>query len=108
MSLTTMKKQMIHRFPITTAHNAPVNKIHPSIPQIITYKDPISYSSPHKEGNTLRSLNLPNTFPRKNNGQGASQLIVKRMDIKIPILCQLPSTRRKSIGLNVITVIALL
>ena len=83
---------MIHGLPITTAHDTPINKSHPSTPQIITCKDPIPYSSPHKEGNMLRSLNLPNTFPRKNNGQGASQLIVKRTDIKSPILCQLPAS----------------
>ena len=82
---------MIHRLPITMAHDTPVNKNHPSTPQIVTCKDPIPYSSPHKEGNTPRSLNFPNTFPRKDNGQGASHLIVKRTDIKNPILCQLPS-----------------
>ena len=82
---------MIHRLPITTAHDTPINKNHPSTPQIVTYKDPIPYSSSHKEGNKPRSLNLPYTFLRKNNGQRASQLIVKRTNIKIPILCQLPS-----------------
>ena len=82
---------MIHRLPITTAHDTLVDKNHPFTPQIVTCKDPILYSSPHKEGNTLKILNLSNTFPRKNNGQGASQLIVKRTDIKILILCQLLS-----------------
>ena len=82
---------MIHCLPITTAHDTLVDKIQHSTPQIITCKDPILYCRPHKEGNMPRSLNLPNTFLRKNNGQGASQLIVKRLDIKIPILCQLPS-----------------
>ena len=81
---------MIHRLPITATHDTPIDKI-PSTPQIITCKDPIPYSSPHKEGNTPRSLNLPNTFPRENNGQVASQLIVERSNIKVPILCQLPS-----------------
>ena len=76
---------MIHRLPITTARDTPVNKNHPSTPQIVTCKDPIPYSSPHKEGNMPRSLNLPNTFPREDNGQGVSQLIVKRADIKSPI-----------------------
>ena len=82
---------MIHCLPITTAHDTSVNKNHPSTPQIVTCKDPIPYSSPHKEGNMPRSLNLPNTFPREDNGLGVSQLIVKRADIKSPILCQLPS-----------------
>ena len=82
---------MIHRLPMTPAHDAPVNKIYPSTPQIVTCKDPIPYSSPHKKGNTPRNLNLSNAFPRKNNGHWTSQLIVKRLDIKIPILCQLPS-----------------
>ena len=63
---------MIHRLPITVAYDTPVDKIQPSNSQIITCKDLIPYNSPHKEGNMLRSLNLPNTFPRKNNGQGAS------------------------------------
>ena len=82
---------MIHHLPITTAHDTPVNKNHPSTPQVVTCKDPIPYNSPHKEGNTPWSLNLLNTFPRKDNGQGASQLIAKRTDIKSPIFCQLPS-----------------
>ena len=91
ISLTTVKKQMIHRLPITPAHDAAINKVQPSTPQIITCKDPIPYSSPHKEGNTPRNLNLLDAFSRKNNGQWTSQLIVKRSDIKSPILCQLPS-----------------
>ena len=77
ISLTIVKKQMIYRLPITLAHNALVNKIHPFTPQIVTCKDPILYSSPHKEGNTPRNLNLPNAFPRKKKGQWTSQLIVK-------------------------------
>ena len=72
-----MKKQMIHRLPITLAHDAPVNKIHPSTAQIVNGKDPIPYSNSHKEGNTPRNLNHPNAFPRKNNGQWTSRLIVK-------------------------------
>ena len=56
ISLTTVKKQMIYRLPITPAHDAPENKIHPSTPQIVTCKDLILYSSPHKEENTPRSL----------------------------------------------------
>ena len=82
---------MTHHLLITTAHDTPINKNHPSTPQIVTYEDPIPYSGPHKKGNTPRSLNLPNTFLRKDNGQGASQLIVKRIDIKSPILFQFPS-----------------
>ena len=68
---------MIHRLPIAPAHEAAVNKNYPSTPQIVTCKNPILYSSPHKEGNTPRNLNLPNALPRKNNGQWTSQLIVK-------------------------------
>ena len=75
---------MIHRLPITMAHDTPVNKNHPSTPQIVTCKNPIPYSSPHKEGNTPRSLNLPNTFPKKDNGQGVSQLIVNERILKAP------------------------
>ena len=77
ISLTIVKEQMVHRLPITPARDVPVNKIHHSTPQIVTCKDPIPYSSPHKEGNTSRNLNLPDAFPRKNNGQWTSQLIVK-------------------------------
>ena len=40
---------MIHRLPITAAHDTSVDKIQPSTPQIITCKDPIPYSSPHKD-----------------------------------------------------------
>jgi len=53
-------------------HNAPVNKIKPSTLQIVTYKNLVPNGSPNKERNTLRGLNLPNTFPRKDNGQGTS------------------------------------
>ena len=47
---------MIYRLPITPAHDAPENKTHPSTPQIVTCKDPILYSSPHKEENTPMNL----------------------------------------------------
>ena len=36
-------------------------------------------------------LNLPNYFLWKNNGRRTTQLMIKRVDFKIPILCQLPS-----------------
>ena len=67
ISFFTMEKQMIHRLPITTTHNAPVNKIKASKPQVITREDPIPCGCPNKERDTLGRLNLPNAFLRKNS-----------------------------------------
>ena len=85
-SFSTMKKQMIHRLPITSAHNAPVNKIEASTPQNIPCKNLFPGCRPNKEGDVRRRLNLPNTFPRKDNRQGTSNLIIERADVKIPFL----------------------
>ena len=81
---------MIHYLPTTTTHNAPVNKIKASTLQIVTCKNLIPNYNSNKERNTPRSLNLSNTFSRKDNGQGTSKLVVKRADIKISILLQPP------------------
>ena len=79
---------MIHRLPIMTTHNAPVNKIKTSTPQNVPCKNLLSSCNPSKERDTRRSLNLPNTFPRKDNRQGISELIIERANVKIPLLRQ--------------------
>jgi len=72
-------------------HDAPINKIKTPTPQIITRDNPIPGDCPNKERGMLGCLNLPNTFPRKNNGRSTMQLMIKRADIKIHILRQLPT-----------------
>ena len=89
-SFSTMKKKMIHRLPITAAHNAPINKIKASTPQNIPCKNLFPSCRPNKERDVRRSLNLPYTFPRKDNRQGTSKLIIERADVKIPLLRQFP------------------
>ena len=86
ISFFTMEKQMIHRLPITMAHNAPINKIEASTPQNIPCKNLLPSCNPNKKRDVRRSLNLPNTFSRKDNRQGTSKLIVERADVKIPLL----------------------
>ena len=64
-------------FPTTTTHNTPINKIKTPTSQIITHEYLISSYNPNKKGNSPRGLNFPNTFLRKDNGEGNSQLIIK-------------------------------
>ena len=87
---------MIHYLPTTTTHDALVNKIKPPILQIITHENPIPGDCSNEERDTLGCLNFRNTFPKKNNGRRTSQFMIKRADIKIPILCQLHLIRSPS------------
>ena len=60
-------------------------------PLTITRENLISSYSPNKKRNSSRSLNFPNIFPRKDDVERISQLIIKRMNVKIPIHLQLSS-----------------
>ena len=71
-------------------HNALVHKIKLLKSQVITRKDAIPSNIPNKTGNTPRSLSSPNTLPRKDNKGRTSQLVIKCLDVKIPIRLQLP------------------
>ena len=58
-------------------HGAPVNEIKTPSLQIITCENPIPNYCPNKERDTPECLNLPNTFPGKNNGRRTMQLMMK-------------------------------
>ena len=60
-SFSTVKKQMVRRLPITATHNAPVNKIKASIPQIIPCENLFPSCSPYKERDMRRSLSYCNS-----------------------------------------------
>ena len=66
---------MIHRLPITTAQDTPVDKIHPSTPQIVTCRI-LSHTTVHTKKEThLGALTFQTPFQEKMIGKGLLNLL---------------------------------
>jgi len=76
----TMKKKVVHNFPVSFAQVASINNDDLSLPEIIRCKNLTKGCRPRKERRPRRSLSPPHTLPRETTiltaGQGADRLFV--------------------------------
>ena len=90
MSYRAMKKEMIHRFPITTTHITPICQQTTTNHEIIQSKNLAMSYYPQKEHHPFRNLYFPNTFPREGRVGKIPNQIVKGPGIKLTIAIKAP------------------
>lgn len=79
----TMKKEMIHRFPITTAHTTLIRQRETPTHEIIQSKNLTMSCCRHKESHPSRNLYFPNAFPREDGVRSILKLMVNGPSIEL-------------------------
>ena len=86
----TVDQKMVHWFPITPTHAMPIHKGITSPPQVISNEYFPQRRHPNKKRKPTRRPWPPNPFPREGDNWMPSQHTIKRPNVKLHNLLQLP------------------
>ena len=90
MSNWTRNQQVIHKFLITATQTTTICQSAATEHKIIQSKDLTMSCCPYKECHPSRNLYFPNSLPRESRKSYISNLMIKRLNIKLPTSIKTP------------------